>query len=172
MTVEIPLTRGLVAIIDDEDFALVSRVKWHAIRPRSGRTWYACGALYGERLIMHRYILGLKPGDIRKGDHRDGDGLNNTRQNLRVATKHQNHQNTPIRSDNTIGFKGVMRNHKRFSAMIGGDYLGTFDTAFQAALVYDKAARKRYGAFACLNCPRPGERSALTGEIMPLQVAA
>ena len=60
-------------------------------------------------VLMHRQILGLLKGDRRTGDHADGDTLNNTNDNLRIASAAQNTQNQGLRSSNTSGFKGVSR---------------------------------------------------------------
>jgi hypothetical protein len=90
---EILLTRGKVAIVDDEDYALVNRMKWQAAPSRD--TFYAmCGipGLRGQqRLLMHRLIM-----DPPKGmeiDHINGNGLDNRRANMRIVTRQQNLQN-------------------------------------------------------------------------------
>ena len=110
-----------------------------------------------------------------KVDHRDGNTLDNRRENLRVATAAQNVRNArKKRSATTSRYKGVFFTRGRkgrslskpWQAQIrrGGKnrYLGCFETAEAAALAYDTAARETFGEFACLNFPRDGERSALT----------
>jgi hypothetical protein len=100
MTKEIQLTRGKVAIVDDEDFETLSVVKWYA--RQDGRTCYAERNLHlpdGRWTTekMHRLVLARKIGrDISHGmecDHDDGNGLNNQRENLFEVTKAQNLRN-------------------------------------------------------------------------------
>src|SRR5262245_35202767 len=94
--IEVPLTRGKVALIDDADYELVSRFKWHAQRGGYGNTYYAVTNIRlpdgkWTALRMHVLLLG------HKGiDHIDGDGLNNQRSNLRLATQSQNSANTRL----------------------------------------------------------------------------
>lgn len=156
--IEIPLTQGKVALIDDEDYELVSRYKW--CTHKRWNTHYAITTNIRKpdgrytSLYMHRLILGLS--DPRtKADHINGDGLDNQRKNIRVATHAQNMANSRIRSVNTSGFKGVTRNGRGWSAQISVDgitrYIATFATPQEAALAYDKKAREVYGEFARLN---------------------
>ena len=109
---EIPLTRGLVAIVDDEDLDLVRRHSWHAhaVIGKGGRRcgWYAattteCSSGRATTVYMHRLIL--QPTGHALADHRDGDGLNNRRRNLRPASHSQNLTNR--RTTATSGFRGV-----------------------------------------------------------------
>jgi hypothetical protein len=99
---------------------------------------------------MHRLILGVKDRKIRV-DHKDRNGLNNQRNNLRIANVVQNAGNSRKR-DNKTGFKGVSRRGKRFMAYIGVkgkvSYLGSFDTAELASVAYEAAANKYFGEFA------------------------
>ncbi len=155
MSIRIPLTRGLEVIIDAMDLPLVERWKWslqgHQYAGRNDR---------GRIVYMHRQILGVLPGvEI---DHVNGNGLDNRRANLRLATHSQNLAN--IRSlvaHNTSGFKGVSwdgdqrRRRKRWIAQIqvkGRHFmLGRFLEARQAAQAYDEAAKKHFGSFARTN---------------------
>jgi hypothetical protein len=95
--------------------------------------------------------------DIRRVDHRDQDGLNNRRTNLRVATQSQNLSNRGPQKNNTSGYKGVSlcKATGRWQAIIQygrkKKRLGRFDTPEQAALAYDKAAVALMGEFAVLN---------------------
>ena len=166
---EIPLSQGLVALVDADDYDRVIRGwKWYAYH--HGRTFYGTrraqrpdGSITTQRL--HRVILGLVDPAVSV-DHRNGDGLDNRKQNLRVATKAQNNQNTRVRLDNRSGYRGVTwhKHTGRWRAQICVDgrrtHLGLFDTAEQAALVYDTAARQHHGAFASLNFPVRDERPA------------
>ena len=84
----IPLTQGQFAIIDATDLPIVKRHKWQVIRRSDGNGFYACNSS-GYR--MHRMLLGV--WDHRIVDHRDGDGLNNRRNNIRVGTQSLNSVN-------------------------------------------------------------------------------
>lgn len=153
--IEIPLTKDQVALIDDEDYALVSQYKWQAKKHRN--TWYAyastpCVEGKRKRISMHRTIMGAKLG--QQVDHINNNGLDNRRENLRFCTASQNCMNRA----NTWGastYKGVAKKGNRWASriMIGGVYtwLGTFSSEEEAAMVYDAAAKNYYGKFANLN---------------------
>ena len=96
---EIPLTRGMVAIIDYEDYELISKYKWHAILCAKPDYFYAMSSGRDmNRVLMHRLILGLKKGDLRRGDHINRSTLDNRRSNLRIirprGRKYEKLQNT------------------------------------------------------------------------------
>ena len=104
---------------------------------------------------MHRLILGvLDQDDV---DHKDGDGLNNQRRNLRPCTNTQNRRNHKLYKNNSTGFIGVVVDKKKFVAQIfvarERIRLGVFETAEEAAKIYDKAAIKHFGEYASLNFP-------------------
>jgi hypothetical protein len=86
---EIPLTKGKTAIVDPSDWELVSEHRWYALKRKSG--WHAIANVYCQRkrtsVTMHRLILGLRPGDGVKVGHRNGNGLDNRRANLRVISR-------------------------------------------------------------------------------------
>jgi hypothetical protein len=151
---EIPLTQGKIALVDDEDYELVSRYKWCASRQRN--TWYAESRIDGKIVYMHKIVMGHDP-EGRQVDHRDGCGLMNVRRNLRFATRHQQRMNQGPRSDNTSGYKGVGRTRGRwraYSQFAGVDIsLGVFDTPEDAARSYDAKARELFGDFARTNFP-------------------
>jgi hypothetical protein len=102
---------------------------------------------------MHRLILRVDANT--QVDHRDGNGLNNTRGNLRPATHAQNQHNSRLRKDNQSGFKGVHRQGNRWVARIRVDgeqkHLGSFRTPEEAARAYDAAALRLRGEYARLN---------------------
>lgn len=108
----VPLTQGYEAIIDATDVPLVRGFNWWAkvSRRPDGSVYsvYACRtfgpACEQKREYMHRALMAGLSDTI---DHADGNGLHNTRANLRAATVSQNMQNTRLRSNNTSGVKGV-----------------------------------------------------------------
>ena len=155
MPVTIPLTQGKVALIDAADLTLVSKFKWCAMRNR--KTFYAMTNIRrpdGTRMLlpMHRILLNAPP-DI-ECDHIDGDGLNNIRSNLRLATRAENQRNRGKNRNNTTGFKGVSfrKETRKFQAHIRLNgrrvYLGLFPTPEAAHAAYCAAAMKLHGAFA------------------------
>jgi len=149
---EITLTRGKIALVDDDDFEWLSKFRWRAYRNQCG-CWYA---RRGESSIfMHREILGEPLGV--EVDHRDGDGLNNQRYNLRLATHSQNLCNRGKQRNNTSGYKGVSwfkrvgKWHARIQINGRDKHLGYFDILEEAARAYNVAALEHFGEFAKLN---------------------
>ncbi len=147
---QIPLPNGMIALVDDEDYERVSAHRWRAKQGR--KTWY----VRSRRLLLHRLILELT-GSTPRVDHKDGNGLNNTRLNLRRATASQNQRNRGPTVANKSGYKGVYRptNRRRWTAGIKDKdrtlYLGTFESPEDAARAYDAKARELYGEFARTN---------------------
>ncbi len=154
---EIPLTRDRVALVDDDLFDYLNQFEWFANKGRSG-TLYASRWQDGKYVKMHRLIAELRGMSLDAHiDHRDGDGLNNQTFNLRAATNQQNLANRGPQKNNTSGFKGVTWNKrdKRWYATIivngRSRHLGCFDTALEAGLSYDQAAKTYFGEFAYSN---------------------
>jgi len=154
---EIPLTRGMVALVDDEDVPLLAGYKWHATWSDK---WYARAMLPREEgrkktVFMHRLLM---PG-VRQVDHKNGDGLDNRRSNLRPATSSQNGGNrAKLSKVTTSAYKGVSiaaRLRPTWQAAIKfGDrskHLGYFPTEAAAAFAYNEAARAQWGEYAKLN---------------------
>lgn len=154
----LPLTQGQFATVDDSDYALVSRFKWSAWKHR--RTYYAvrtiCVHRKQQRVAMHRLIMGTPKCLV---DHINGNGLDNRRSNLRLATDSQNKWNMGKSSKGSTQYKGVhwRPRLKKFTCQISVNnrtrYLGLFQTAIAAALAYDKAAVVLRGEFARINFP-------------------
>lgn len=145
----IRLSQGFEAIVDIADLPLVAAHVWTVMHV--GRTSYARRCVKGKTILLHRVIFGAA-ADVRV-DHRDGDGLNCRRLNLRAATYGQNNRNTRLRSDNKTGFKGVRKHSmcNKFVAAICTDgvrrYLGLFATAEEASAAYCKANAEQHQEF-------------------------
>lgn len=154
---QIPLTRGLFALVDDADFYWLNQWKWTAQATERG-VWYAVRMVpsKGKRrqaaIKMHCQIMGSV-----WIDHKDCDGLNNQRHNLRPATNSQNQANRRPNKNTRSGFKGVSWNDDSWMARIQVNgkrhFLGEFPTSTQAAIAYDEAAIKYFGEFARVNFP-------------------
>lgn len=144
-----------MAIVDDEDFIRVSQFSWRIGYTKVGRP-NRVSLMERPYTNLANFILGIDGYVI---DHKDGDVLNMTKLNFRVATQQQNVWNSGLRSDNQVGYKGVYimtgKRAKPFQAQIAKDgvkhYLGNFLTAEEAALAYNEAAKKLFGEFARLN---------------------
>lgn len=153
----VPLVGGGHALVSACDY---DAVRGHSWRPRFTRGLrYAEARIAGRTVLLHRLILQAQPG--ASVDHANGDGWDNRRENLRLATHAQNMANKRRPVTNTSGFKGVYL-HKRsptkpFVAMVRHMgrcvFWGAFATAEEAARAYDKAAKQAFGEFARTNFP-------------------
>lgn len=151
---KISLTKGKFALVDNEDYKRVSKYKWHYVGNGS-----AAHRVYrtSEYIYMHRLIMNTPSG--LEVDHINHNKLDNRKKNLRNCTRGENARNQVIRSDNTIGYKGVRfddRNaHRKWNAVIwlNGklNHLGSFKTKEEAATAYDDAAVVYHGKFAYKN---------------------
>lgn len=150
----VPLTKGYEAVIDSADVTLVDGVSWRAMVSPSGRVYATTWSQDGKRdlLFLHRVIENTDAG--LDTDHIDGNGLNNRRANLRVATRSQNRCNTGKPCTNTSGFKGVSwhKHAQKWCASIGFNgkrrSLGHHDSPEAAHAAYVKAAAELHGEFA------------------------
>jgi hypothetical protein len=152
---EIPLTRGYVALVDDEDYDTLAQYKWHA-STTCGITYAFHSFADGGRIRsvpMHRVIMSPTP-DMQI-DHVNHDGLDNRRENLRICTPEQNMHNHRRKVGKT-GYRGVWKHGGKWQAVIKAygkwTYLGTFLTPEQAALAWNKAVVDAgFAEYAVLN---------------------
>jgi HNH endonuclease len=159
MVREIALTRGHVALVDEDLYEWLATFSWHvhmngrqvraqcSVWDKNSRKW--------QRVLMHRMILQAAPGQIV--DHINGDTLDNRVANLRFATAAQNARNHAPRGKS--GHNGVRKSSGAWAAMIspGGREisLGVYDTPEKAAAAYNAAAVVVYQQFARLNDVEP-----------------
>jgi hypothetical protein len=162
--IEIPLTRGLVGLIDDEDAAIVLPWKWRALK--APHTHYAIrGGGATPTLYLHRAIMAPPAG--MTVDHRNHIGTDNRRSNLRLCSQGNNVRAALPRKNATSAsqFKGVFldkrRNRWYSHIMCDGvrHCLGLFDSELEAAMAYNNAAFEYFGEFAYIN-PLPGDSNA------------
>ena len=147
----IPLTRGMLTLVDDELFDYINQYKWQFNTKYASRSVWINGKK--NFLYLHHLILPKKEG--YEIDHINRDRLDNRSKNLRYATSAQNHYNNAPRKDSRSGIKGVQKIGKKWQARIVKDgktiSLGYFISKNLAILAYNEAAREIQGEFAYLN---------------------
>lgn len=150
MTLKILLKNGLL-LIDDADAWVLEQYRWYSTAPDE-----RCRIIYARTkgvpgqpsISMHRLLLDA-PFDMDV-DHINGNGLDNRRENIRLATTSQNCMNRHAR---LVAYKGVTQSSKttwRAKIKVNGRpiYLGSFSTPEEAALAYADAADETFGEFA------------------------
>ena len=147
---KIKLTQGKCALVDDKDFDHLNQWKW-----RVSQLNYAIRRIYPSQklLLMHRVIMKLTD-KLLVVDHKDHNGLNNQKSNLRICTKSQN--NTYRKNVRGVSkYRGVSRHGKGWQSQLSKDwkkiYIGKFATEIEAAIAYNKKALELHGEFAKLN---------------------
>lgn len=142
---EIKLSCGKITFVDDDDY--LNQWKWRACI--NGKSIYAQRVEGKKKIKMHRVIMNPEPHLLV--DHIDGNGLNNTRNNLRVCTKAENNRNRRVSSNNILGHKGITKDGKSYRARIVVNYktisLKNHKTLEEAIDAYNKAASIAFGAF-------------------------
>lgn len=145
----VPLTKGGCAIIGADDVHIVCGFKWYACKRRNV-TYATSKNRFGKTVYMHRLLM--KPGSAQV-DHISGDGLDNRRSNLRLATHAENAANEGLRANNKSGAKGVgwHGQRRKWYARIranGCRYnLGLFNTLEEAKAAYEAASKQLHGSF-------------------------
>lgn len=157
---EIILSNGGVATVDAGDLALVSGYTWRRRDESPTRSYAVTSFRVGAKIknvLMHRLLTDFRYPCV---DHRDGDGLNNRRSNIRASSIAENNQNARCHRNNKCGFKGVhwSKPNGKWRAAIQANgkrrMLGVFTNAEAAARAYDAAAIELHGEFARLNVSR------------------
>ncbi len=151
-TALIPLTRGPHALVDAADAEWLSKYRWYALVV--GDRIYAARCAGYKTILMHREIM--QPGPGMGVDHKNRNGINNRRENLRVCTREENCYNTCSHGA-VSGFKGVSPRGDKWEAkiMVRGEtlHLGLYDDPVEAAKVRDRKALDVQGPYAYLNFP-------------------
>jgi len=150
----IKLTKEKFAIVDPDDYQKLSPYHWQLFENKS-KNYYAVRIDNGRFIKMHRVIMNAPLGKIV--DHRNGEGLDNTKRNLRFATCAQNNYNVKRTKKGSSKYRGVSR-HKgmnKWMAYISYNckkiHLGYFENEEDAARAHDYAAVIYHGDFAVLN---------------------
>lgn len=156
---KISLTQAQFALVDDDDFLIMSTFKWYAIKRGSPAAirWYAVrhtkrSGGFQKTISMHRLIM--HAGLNQQIDHIDRNGLNNQKSNLRFCTPSQNLANSKPHTGNKTGYKGIRWENTRnkWSVRIQVEkkqiFLGYFESLETAREIYKKAALKYFGQFA------------------------
>ena len=152
----IPLTRGLHAIVDAEDYEALSRWKWSVQPSANHATWYAKRTYRGRLILMHREIM--KPPKGKFVDHFNGNGLDNRRCNLRICDPRENSCNRSKQIHARQKYIGVQpcRKHAYTATLMhkGKTYReGKYRDEVEAAKARDRLALKHHGPYAHLNFP-------------------
>jgi len=157
---DIPLSRGLFAMVDKGDYEKIKEWGWFVDYDRCSKKFYARGrvgvgnekGVWGKPTLMHRMIVGAGADDFV--DHRNMNTLDNRRSNLRICSRSENGCNRGLQSNNTTGVKGVQWKDRegRFMALITVAqkpiYLGFYKTLEEAATVVAERRRLLHGEFA------------------------
>ncbi len=152
--------------VDDEDFEYLNKYTWALTYNRAGNKYATChdrnkktaSGKYSAKIKMHRLILNLTDPKVLC-DHRDGDGLNNQKHNLRECNRAENARNKNANKIGTSKYLGVFAHKNKYGpkwcAKITvnnkGIYLGIYTCEIEAAKSYDVAAKKHFGEFAHIN---------------------
>jgi len=169
---EIPLTQGQVALVDDEDFERVNQYKWCACWYKRPKTFYAKRRIIKEdgrnsTQYLHRFILNAPQS--KQVDHRNHNGLDNTKGNIRLVTNGQNSLNSRPSANMSSKYKGVHKQGRKWHARISYnkdsnyrkdsgrayDQIGIFDTELEAALAWDEKAHNDRPSYRFFNFPIP-----------------
>jgi hypothetical protein len=152
-----PKYGSFVLQFDEMDSDKVGNHKWTPFK--CGKVFYAVrrAPLNGKKrlILLHKEIMPCPTN--KEIDHEDGNGMNNTRNNLRIVNRSQNSMNKGKHRDNTSGFKGVyfhkLMRRWHVEIMVGGKKIhgGYHDTPALGAIEYNHLALKHHGEFAKLN---------------------
>ncbi len=161
------LDEGMYTIVDPQDFYEFGGYNWYA--GGHGTKYYAMRTVENEEgkittVRLHREIM--RPAEGNVVDHRDGNSLDNRRENMREATQRENMYNRKKRKNTSSRYVGARYDKERgkWASEIKHNgkkyFLGRFDSEIAAAKAYDAAAKKYRGEFARLNFPEEAKTGA------------
>ena len=151
---KIALTQGKFALVDGEDFEYLNQWNWYFANGYAVRNMPVNG---GKRVTIRMHRVINKTPDGLDTDHKNGDGLDNQKANLRDATQSENNMNKVKWPGCSSRYKGVSWNKRasKWQAYIRPNgklvHLGLFICEIIAAAKYDEEAEKYFGQFAALN---------------------
>lgn len=147
---EIALTQGLVALVDDEDYERLNQFTWYA---HKGKNTFYARTSQKPMVYMHKMLL-----DAPIVDHINGNGVDNTKNNLRAASQTNNNANGRKRRNATSSkFKGVSfdSTRQKWECKVNFQgrrvFFGRYDSELDAAKAYNEAALSIFGSFAKVN---------------------
>jgi hypothetical protein len=165
---EIPLANGRgVALVDDEDYDWLMQYNWHlhidtSVKHKVAKYAHTNIWIEGNRTVRSMHVLIMKLDDGRVVDHKDRDGLNNQRHNLRPAWPYQSAANRDTSSYRKVSQYRCVRKAKdcpnrpwfaqiRFNGKLVT--VGYYESELKAAEAADRLAIIVFGEFAVLNFP-------------------
>lgn len=144
---QIELSKGLYSIVDPEDYSLLIQNKWSVYYKPSCNRWYAQNKKNG---LLHRYLLGITDPNVLVY-HKNGNTLDNRRENLEVISREISKRRARRRATNNV-YRGVSKlSANKWRADIRNNFIGSFNTPEEAALAWNKVALETYGENAQLN---------------------
>lgn len=162
MMKKIKLTRNKFALVDDEDFKWLNNHQWST--KKGVNTFYVQRRHKNKMILMHRIVIQKYEKryleDWEAIDHKDHNGLNNQKNNLRICTRSQNEMNKEKQKDCSSQYKGVCwdQNKQKWRTRIQIDkkrkHLGFFDSEIEAAHYYDFFAIQYFKEFKYINFPK------------------
>ena len=154
---KVKMSHGFVTLVDKADLELIADYRWYAHKRPRWKTHYVLANDYSRKTMLQLHTLLVPYSDGLVVDHKNRNGLDNRRCNLRRCTQAQNHANGPKYRNNTSGYKGVVwvgrANKYAAGISLNGKrkHLGYFVDPIDAAVAYNKAAFESWGEFAYLN---------------------
>ncbi len=143
---------GIYLLLDESDFPHLEGRRYSVFENDN------CRYAWASHIYLHRDMMGLERGDSLTVDHRDGNGLNCRRYNMRVCTQYENNSSRPTYPRGKSGWRGVYEEDGGWKAVIWHRgkqiYVGGFRDPVTAARAYDVRAIALRGEFTCLNFPR------------------